>query len=102
MPSGCPPIAGLAACALAGFFAPMAALAADGGTAAISPQGAEFFEARVRPVLAENCFSCHGPAQQMAAAVLTKAQASAAFRATVDDAARRVLTAKQAAGLLPC
>ena len=43
-----------------------------------------------------------GPAQEMAAAVLTKAQGSAAFRATVDDAARRVLTAKQAAGLLPC
>jgi beta-N-acetylhexosaminidase len=43
-----------------------------------------------------------GPAQQMAAAVLSKAQASAAFRGTVDDAARRVLSAKQAAGLLPC
>jgi hypothetical protein len=38
----------------------------------------------------------------MAAAVLSKAQASAAFRGTVDDAARRVLSAKQAAGLLPC
>src|SRR5713226_7720343 len=25
---------------------------------------AEFFEARVRPVLAENCFSCHGPKKQ--------------------------------------
>ena len=42
------------------------------------------------------------PAQEMAAAVLAKARGSAAFRATVDDAARRVLTAKQAAGLLPC
>jgi hypothetical protein len=38
----------------------------------------------------------------MAAAVLAKAQGSAAFRAVVDDAARRVLTAKQASGLLPC
>jgi beta-N-acetylhexosaminidase len=42
------------------------------------------------------------PARQMAAAVLAKAQASGAFRGTVNDAARRVLTAKQAAGLLPC
>ena len=42
------------------------------------------------------------PAEQMAAAVLTKASGDASFRATVDAAARRVLTAKQATGLLPC
>jgi beta-N-acetylhexosaminidase len=42
------------------------------------------------------------PAEQMAAGVLAKASGSAAFRATVDAAAQRVLTAKQAAGLLPC
>jgi beta-N-acetylhexosaminidase len=42
------------------------------------------------------------PAEQMAAAVLAKASANAAFRATVDAAAQRVLAAKQAAGLLPC
>jgi beta-N-acetylhexosaminidase len=42
------------------------------------------------------------PAEQMAAAVLSEASSSASFRATVDAAARRVLTAKQAAGLLPC
>jgi beta-N-acetylhexosaminidase len=42
------------------------------------------------------------PAEQMAAAVLAKASGSAAFRATVDAAAQRVLAAKQAAGLLPC
>jgi beta-N-acetylhexosaminidase len=42
------------------------------------------------------------PAEQMAAAVLVKAEGSAAFRATVDAAAQRVLTAKEAAGLLPC
>jgi beta-N-acetylhexosaminidase len=42
------------------------------------------------------------PAEQMAAAVLAKASGNAAFRATVDAAAQRVLTAKQAAGLLPC
>jgi beta-N-acetylhexosaminidase len=43
-----------------------------------------------------------GPAEQMAAAVLAKASGDAAFRATVGAAATRVLTAKQAAGLLPC
>jgi beta-N-acetylhexosaminidase len=43
-----------------------------------------------------------GPAEQMAAAVLAKASVNAAFRATVDAAAQRVLVAKQAAGLLPC
>jgi mono/diheme cytochrome c family protein len=29
-----------------------------------APQAAEFFESKVRPVLAENCFSCHGPEKQ--------------------------------------
>jgi beta-N-acetylhexosaminidase len=43
-----------------------------------------------------------GPAEQMAAAVLARASANPAFRATVDAAAARVLAAKQAAGLLPC
>jgi beta-N-acetylhexosaminidase len=43
-----------------------------------------------------------GPAEQMAAAVLAKASGDAAFRATVDAAAARVLAAKQAAGLLRC
>ena len=28
------------------------------------PAGIEFFEKRVRPVLAENCFQCHGPLKQ--------------------------------------
>jgi beta-N-acetylhexosaminidase len=42
------------------------------------------------------------PAEQMAAGVLAKASGSAAFRATVDAAARKVLAAKKAAGLLPC
>jgi beta-N-acetylhexosaminidase len=42
------------------------------------------------------------PAEQMAAAVLAKASADPAFRATVDTAARLVLAAKQVAGLLPC
>ncbi len=43
-----------------------------------------------------------GPAEQMAAAVLARASADAAFRATVGAAAERMLAAKQAAGLLPC
>ena len=43
-----------------------------------------------------------GPAEQMAAAVLARVAGSAAFGATVDAAAQRVLAAKQAAGLLPC
>jgi beta-N-acetylhexosaminidase len=43
-----------------------------------------------------------GPAEQMAAAVLARASADAAFRATVEAAATRVLTAKQAAGPMPC
>jgi beta-N-acetylhexosaminidase len=43
-----------------------------------------------------------GPAEQMAAAVLADAEGSASFRATVNAAAQQVLTAKQAAGLLPC
>jgi beta-N-acetylhexosaminidase len=42
------------------------------------------------------------PAEQMAAAVLAQASSNAAFRATVDAAAERVLAAKQAQGLLPC
>jgi beta-N-acetylhexosaminidase len=43
-----------------------------------------------------------GPAEQMAAAVLAQASSSASFRVTVDAAAERILTAKQAQGLLPC
>ena len=42
------------------------------------------------------------PAQTMAAAVLAKASSSPSFRAVVDAAARRVLAAKQASGLLSC
>src|SRR5690349_18717769 len=29
-------------------------------------EAARFFETKVRPILAENCFSCHGDAQQKA------------------------------------
>ncbi|HEU4754984.1 MAG TPA: c-type cytochrome domain-containing protein, partial [Armatimonadota bacterium] len=37
--------------------------AADPG---VSPDAAEFFETHVRPVLAESCYSCHGPKMQQA------------------------------------
>src|SRR4051812_41975577 len=29
-----------------------------------TPQAIEFFEARVRPVLADHCHACHGPRRQ--------------------------------------
>jgi hypothetical protein len=32
----------------------------------VAPQHAEFFEARIRPILAEHCFQCHGPKKQEA------------------------------------
>src|SRR5438309_6735020 len=31
---------------------------------AFSPEAAAFFETKVRPVLADHCFKCHGPAKQ--------------------------------------
>ena len=30
----------------------------------VADQHAEFFEARIRPILAEHCYSCHGPKKQ--------------------------------------
>jgi beta-N-acetylhexosaminidase len=42
------------------------------------------------------------PAEQMASTVLATASSNSAFRTTVDDAARRILAAKQVQGLLPC
>src|SRR6516165_10699551 len=38
----------------------------DGASEPISPQQAEFFEKRVRPVLVENCIDCHGEKKQEA------------------------------------
>src|SRR5713101_5027818 len=59
-------VGGLIGCALGSLCATVAGLASDEKPAAVSPQAAELFEAHVRPVLAENCFSCHGPERQMA------------------------------------
>ena len=42
------------------------------------------------------------PAEEMATAVVARASADASFRAVVDSAARKVLAAKQAQGLLSC
>jgi hypothetical protein len=43
-------------------------LAGDPGIPAelqhVAASHSEFFEARIRPILAENCFSCHGPKKQ--------------------------------------
>src|SRR6516165_6276739 len=37
---------------------------AQGAEKPASAQESQFFEAKVRPVLADNCFKCHGPAKQ--------------------------------------
>src|SRR5262245_33696970 len=51
------------------LMAAMVGLGSDPGTdrGATRPadsQAIEFFEARVRPILAGNCFTCHGPKKQ--------------------------------------
>jgi hypothetical protein len=81
-----PWISGLAGCALLSLSAAMAGRAAGAGgpappvakrteakkrLAAPTADAArltagDFFEARVRPLLAENCYACHGPERQMA------------------------------------
>src|SRR5690348_4835638 len=42
-----------------------ATVAANDPPRPVAPREAEFFESRVRPVLAESCFGCHGPKKQM-------------------------------------
>src|SRR4051812_7642667 len=41
---------------------------------AAPPQDVEFFEKKVRPVLAGHCYSCHGPKKQMAGLRLDTAE----------------------------
>src|SRR5262249_11771910 len=53
-------------CALGSLGTVAVGGAADEKAGVPSPAQAEFFETRVRPVLAENCYSCHGPDRQMA------------------------------------
>jgi cytochrome c553 len=38
----------------------------DAGASAEDPQAAEFFEARIRPILVDRCIACHGPEEQKA------------------------------------
>ena len=38
--------------------------AAAGESARPTPQQVEFFESRIRPILAEHCWACHGPKKQ--------------------------------------
>lgn len=49
--------------------------AADPKARPVTPQEAEFFESRIRPVLTENCFGCHGQAKQKAGLRLDSLQA---------------------------
>jgi mono/diheme cytochrome c family protein len=43
-----------------------AGLGAKARAVSVDPQSADFFETHVRPVLADNCYACHGPERQMA------------------------------------
>ena len=54
-------VVGLVGCALGSLCATVAGLAADEKPGTVSVPAAEFFEAHVRPVLAENCSACHNP-----------------------------------------
>ena len=59
----------LSAClqSLAALILAVTVVRADSSAvAAPQPEAIEFFEKRVRPILAENCFSCHGQDKQKA------------------------------------
>src|SRR5436309_1755197 len=63
------------------FALASAAVAADPPTSG-SPEQIEFFEKKVRPLLAEHCYSCHGPKKQSAGLRLDTA---AGFKAGADN-----------------
>ncbi|WP_439620263.1 PSD1 and planctomycete cytochrome C domain-containing protein [Gemmata sp.] len=69
--------------ALATAAAPAAAGAAE-PPAKATPEQVEFFEKKVRPVLADNCYSCHGPKKQNGGLRLDTA---AGLKAGADDGA---------------
>src|SRR5687768_8880070 len=51
---------------LAGLGVMAYGLSPDQQTAEPTPEQREFFETKIRPVLANNCYSCHGKDVQMA------------------------------------
>src|SRR5688572_11490501 len=56
-------------------FAALTSLCAPARAADPSPEDVRFFETRIRPLLAEKCFKCHGPAKQNAGLRLDSAEA---------------------------
>src|SRR5579872_3328743 len=56
----------LAAACLGALYLALGTTRAAPPTPAADPRGVAFFEKKVRPVLAEKCWSCHGPAKQRA------------------------------------
>ena len=53
-----------------------APVSAQGGVPLSDHDQEEFFEQKVRPVLAENCFACHGPEKQKAGLRLDSREAA--------------------------
>lgn len=72
--------------------------------APVSPEAAEFFETKIRPVLANSCYSCHGPNAQMgdlrvdSRAALLKGGASGASLVPGDEAKSLLVTAVHQTG----
>jgi len=52
------------AVALLGLHLVAGTVSADQPTEAAERQAAHFFETKVRPILAQHCFNCHGPREQ--------------------------------------
>ncbi len=65
-------------CLLTSLFAALTATLLPGTARAAPPQAkpadVKFFETRIRPILAEKCYSCHGPKKQRAALRLDTAE----------------------------